>query len=166
MTSVYFPYFNENIAKNDSLSNILGINHIYEMKSTHDRIIECTSCIGKATDAEELDFDMVKKSIFEAVKQGDVDFVAHMGNENRQLIDVNDEEGKTIFHMAIECRQEEIYNLIYGLSEERRKEFGCSLTRYENDTSLLHSAGTLSPLSSFNHIQRCKFTNAKRAAMV
>lgn len=106
--------------------------------------------MGKATSTEQLDLAMVKNSIFEAVKQGDVDFVTHMCNENRQLVDVYDEEGRTIFHMAIECRQEEIFNLIFGLSDQLRKEFGRNFTFSKN--SMLHSAGNLPPPSLFNHI--------------
>ncbi|XP_004301352.1 PREDICTED: uncharacterized protein LOC101304778 [Fragaria vesca subsp. vesca] len=127
-----------------------GINLIHKTKSIHDQIVECIRYMGKATSTEQLDLAMVKNSIFEAVKQGDVDFVTHMCNENRQLVDVYDEEGRTIFHMAIECRQEEIFNLIFGLSDQLRKEFGRNFTFSKN--SMLHSAGNLPPPSLFNHI--------------
>ncbi|XP_050378532.1 uncharacterized protein LOC126795829 [Argentina anserina] len=132
------------------LCQLTGINRIRKIKSVHDQIVECICFIGK--ESENLNDEMVSKSIFEAIKQGDVDFVTHMCNENRQLIDVYDEEGKTIFHMAIECRQEEVFNLLFGLSEEMINEFGRT-TVVGTKNSMLHSAGTRPPLSSFNHIQ-------------
>ncbi|PRQ24768.1 putative ankyrin repeat-containing domain, PGG domain-containing protein [Rosa chinensis] len=125
------------------------------MKLIHMEILEFIRCIEgiKWEKLTEEQWKIVKTSIFRAVERGNVQFVTEIYNANRQIgmIRAKDKKGRNIFHVAIECRQINIYNLIYGLREEKRSNLGCTVT--SSNENMLHMAGKLSPLSQFNHIQ-------------
>ncbi|CAL8140116.1 unnamed protein product [Prunus armeniaca] len=103
-----------------NLLEILGINRIYEMKVTHTRIFEFLRHMSKAT-SNLTDVGCVHTAIFQAVERGHVEFISHICRENPNLWGITDTKGRTIFHFAIERRREKVYNLIYELSEKRRK---------------------------------------------
>ncbi|XP_062025828.1 uncharacterized protein LOC133742164 isoform X1 [Rosa rugosa] len=138
-----------------SLLDVLGINRIYEMKLIHVRMFEFIRCMGEATrnrdDLTLVQLNLMKKSIFEAIERGDLEFITRICKANAELVNILDEKGRSIFHFAIECRQEEIYSLIYGLGEEKRNLYGINTACFKN--SMLHAAGNLSPFSQSNHIQ-------------
>ncbi|XP_040367032.1 uncharacterized protein LOC112180383 isoform X3 [Rosa chinensis] len=138
-----------------SLLDVLGINRIYEMKLIHVRMYEFIRCMGEATrnrdDLTLVQLNLMKKSIFEAIERGDLEFITRICKANAELVNILDEKGRSIFHFAIECRQEEIYSLIYGLAEEKRNLYGINTACFKN--SMLHAAGNLSPFSQSNHIQ-------------
>ncbi|PRQ21022.1 putative ankyrin repeat-containing domain-containing protein [Rosa chinensis] len=133
-----------------------GIKSIYEMKLIHMQIVEFIRCIGKVIKWEELtevQWKIMRTSIFRAVERGNVQFVTEIYKAYSRIgmISAKDEKGRNIFHVAIECRQINIYNLMYGLREEKRSNLGCTVT--SSNENMLHMAGKLSPLSQFNHIQ-------------
>ena len=69
----------ENVVNIVSITYLLGINRIYEMKSTHAQIFEFIHGMGEATiKMEELtlaQLNQMDKSMFEAIEQGNVEFV-------------------------------------------------------------------------------------------
>ncbi|KAL6559085.1 hypothetical protein OROHE_006454 [Orobanche hederae] len=137
-----------------ALPRFLGIDQIYEKKFIHARILEVIQRMGKTTKEENLTDEqqnMVDKSIFRAIEQGHVDFVTEMFKENPDLTYAEDHENMSIYQYAIKCRQENIYNLIYDLEVERRKNLGVTLSKYGNN--MLHMAGTLSPIQRFEDTQ-------------
>ncbi|XP_024169645.1 uncharacterized protein LOC112176061 isoform X2 [Rosa chinensis] len=132
-----------------------GLHRIYLMKSTHKWIIQFLHCMGEATTVFGLtpdQYDMVTRSIFKAIEQGHHEFVIELCKANPQLLrDTCDEKGMTIFDFAIRYRQEEVYNLIYELEEEKRNDIGIRLVN--SDNSMLHFAADLFSFSYFDHIQ-------------
>ncbi|XP_040368005.1 uncharacterized protein LOC112180081 isoform X2 [Rosa chinensis] len=135
---------------------LLGIESIYEMKVIHLQILGFIRCMGEMIQPEkltEVQLEMAKKSIFLAVERGNVEYVTEIFKANRKvgMIRTKDEKGRNIFHAAIECRQINIYNLIYGLRKEKRSNLACTVT--SSHESMLHMAGKLSPLSQFDRIQ-------------
>lgn len=92
----------------------------------------------------------VKKAILRAVEGGQVEFIKEMCKVNPRLTLVTlDERGISMFAYAVKCRQEKVFNLIYGLSEYDRN-FIVGAADASNNT-ILHAAGSLS--AHLNHIQ-------------
>ncbi|XP_068304475.1 ankyrin repeat-containing protein ITN1-like [Pyrus communis] len=84
-----------------------------------------------------------------AVENGIVEVVTSLCKARPELLFVSyNKGGKTIFHHAIECRQEKVYSLIYGLRQ--RNLITTSLDNSGN--GFLHSAGMLSPLAKLDRI--------------
>ncbi|PRQ19198.1 putative PGG domain-containing protein [Rosa chinensis] len=124
------------------------------MKLKHLQINKFLLRMGEVVRYQNNPHDIVKKSMFAAIEKGHVEFVSYICRANKELIYIYDDVYETkgyIFHFSIECRQEKIYSLIYGLDKETRKKIGLAGT--ESMKSMLFSACLLSPESRLNHIQ-------------
>ncbi|XP_008230430.2 PREDICTED: uncharacterized protein LOC103329711 [Prunus mume] len=134
--------------------NLFGINHIYKMKWTHERISEilrsmCEAIKGKS--GKQLQGSVVQAAIFEAIKQGHVEFVHEIFRSNPAVGGLlTSENGKTMLQFAIECRQEKAYLFFYkftGIAPNL-------LVRIDQfSNTLLHAAAGLSPIEQLNRIQ-------------
>lgn len=100
-------------------------------------------------DAKQMEDGLVYEAIFHAVDHGNVEFIIAICQANPELMFSTDEMERTLFHLAIQCRQEKIYSLIYGLSI--RHALPNLVDKYNNN--LLHMAAMLSPLKRLNHIR-------------
>ena len=124
------------------------------MKVINAQMLKLINCMaegtGKMEDLTHVQYKFIKKSIFTAIEEGNVEFVTRLCKANRDLLHLRDEKERSIFHFAVECRQEEIFCLIHGLEKEKRNRFGFFVTNFQN--TLLHAAAQLSPLSQSNHI--------------
>ncbi|XP_024172321.1 uncharacterized protein LOC112178402 [Rosa chinensis] len=135
----------------------IGINDVYDMKSNHVRYNKLLACMGEVIKTMDeftppAQLNVVRKSVFKAIEQGHVEFVTHMCEANPTLVvDILDEDDKSIFQYAIECRQEKIYNLMYGLKRKKIEKIAHRVAKFNNN--MLHSVGNLSPLPPINHIQ-------------
>ncbi|ONI18737.1 hypothetical protein PRUPE_3G235600 [Prunus persica] len=119
----------------------------------HDRILQILRLMCDVVKHTNLDWKQtifVQKAILRAVEGGKVEFIKEMCKANpRILLTKMDERGRSIFLYAVECRQEKVFNLIYGLSEYDRNAI---LTRADDfNNTILHAAGSLS--GHLNHIQ-------------
>ncbi|CAL9014026.1 unnamed protein product [Prunus brigantina] len=129
------------------------INHIYKMKWAHERTSEIlySMCkVVKGKSLKQLQASGVQAAIFEAIKQGHVEFVREIIEANPLLINLTGENGKTIFQFAIECRQEKVYIFFYKCS---RIAPDLLVTIDQLRNTLLHAAASLSPVAQLNHIQ-------------
>lgn len=86
----------------------------------------------------------VHHAVLRAVERGIPEFVTSVCKANRELARNTTEMGRSIFHYAIECRQEKVYNLIYG---HDMKNAISTLTDSSNN-NMLHMAALLSPFST------------------
>ncbi|XP_048435251.1 uncharacterized protein LOC125474991 [Pyrus x bretschneideri] len=124
---------------------ILGIKRIYEMKIVHVNSLAFLklACeeINKDLEMHQMSYPNANCAIFEAVRNGNVEFITHICKANPELLWRTNDEGRCIFAFAIECRQEKIYNLLYGISAKERV---MQITDSESHTKL-HMAGLLSP---------------------
>ncbi|KAM0959071.1 hypothetical protein TB2_023906 [Malus domestica] len=129
---------------------ILGIKRIYEMKIVQVNALAFLKLIceeiNKDFDMQQMSYPSVRSAIFLAVRRGNVEFVTHICKANPELLMIGEYKG--LFHVVIECRQEKIYNLIYGISN--KDTITNSTDVYNN--SMLHMAGLLSPSAQRNQI--------------
>ncbi|XP_021815714.1 uncharacterized protein LOC110758214 [Prunus avium] len=133
--------------------NFFGINHIYKMKWTHTRTSEIlhSMCeVVKGKSLKQLRGSVVQAAIFEAIKQGHVEFVREISRANPVVITLIGENGKTMLQFAIECRQEKVYIFF---SELTRIEPLLLVKTDQFNNTLLHAAANLSPIAQLNHIQ-------------
>ncbi|PRQ56791.1 putative PGG domain-containing protein [Rosa chinensis] len=129
----------------------LGINNIREMKLIHVRSGEFLKLMCKMIkdfDRTEMQNACVSKALFQAVERGIPEFIIQVCKTKPELLWSTNEKKRSIFHFAIECRQEKIYNLIYGL---HMKDAFATLKDISNN-SLLHMAAMLSPFGQLNRI--------------
>lgn len=107
-----------------------------------------TAKVIKDLDAREMEDGLVYEAIFHAVDQGNVEFIKAVCQVNPEVICSTDEMKRTLFHLAIKCRQEKIYCLIHELSIKHA--LPNLVDKYNNN--LLHMAAMLSPLKRLNRI--------------
>ncbi|CAB4274427.1 unnamed protein product [Prunus armeniaca] len=143
--------FFQGVVKN--LLKLLGIHDLHEMRFHHDRILQILPLVcdvAKCTNLDSKQTDFVKKAILRAVEGGQVEFIKEMCKANPRFTLVTlDERGRSMFDYAVECRQEKVFNLIYGFSEYDRNAIVGTADVSHN--TILHAAGSLS--AHLNHIQ-------------
>ncbi|CAN6708877.1 unnamed protein product [Malus baccata var. baccata] len=129
------------------LSKFFEINRIRELKLIHVRSSQILVCmcdeIKQLTD-EEIRDGLVYEAVYSAVQNGIVEVVKPLCEARPELLFRGLEDGKNIFHYAVECRQENVYSLIYGVSQRNL----ITTLRDNSGNSILHYAGMLSPLAS------------------
>ncbi|XP_068302656.1 ankyrin repeat-containing protein ITN1-like [Pyrus communis] len=87
---------------------------------------------------------LVYEAVYSAVQNGTVEIVKILCEARPELLFRGLEDGKNIFHYAVECRQENVYSLIYEVGKRNL----ITTLRDNSDNSILHYAGMLSPLAS------------------
>ncbi|XP_048435245.1 ankyrin repeat-containing protein NPR4-like [Pyrus x bretschneideri] len=102
----------------------------------------------KDFDMQQMNSSPVRPSIFSAVSEGNVEFITRICKANPELVWSANHMSRGIFDFAIECRQEKIYNLLYGISA---KDWISNLVDH-SDNNKLHMAGLLSPRAQLNRI--------------
>ncbi|KAM1512689.1 hypothetical protein ACFX1Z_024220 [Malus domestica] len=95
-----------------------------------------------------MSYPTVNSAIFQAVSKGNVEFITQICKANPELLWSIDDKSRDIFDFAIQCRQEKIYNLIYGISAKD----SMTTTADTNFNNKLHIAGLLSPSAQLNRI--------------
>ncbi|XP_034203986.1 uncharacterized protein LOC117618520 isoform X4 [Prunus dulcis] len=129
-----------------------GINHICEMKLIHDRSLYILDhMVNKAVkdvDIQEREDGLVYEAVFQAVRRGIIEFVIRLCKVDPDVLWRNNSMGRNIFHYSIECRQEKVYSLIYGVRQ--RNLISTFSDAFGND--MLHLAGMLSPTEKLDRI--------------
>ncbi|BBG96522.1 Ankyrin repeat family protein [Prunus dulcis] len=130
----------------------IGINHICEMKLIHDRTLYILDhMLNKAVkdvDIQEREDGLVYEAVFQAVRRGIIEFVIRLCKIDPDVLWRNNSMGRNIFHYSIECRQEKVYSLIYGVRQ--RNLIATFSDAFGND--MLHLAGMLSPTEKLDRI--------------
>ncbi|KAM1491321.1 hypothetical protein PS1_023790 [Malus domestica] len=87
----------------------------------------------------------VYAAVYEAAENGIVELVVSLIKTKPDLLFIRS-SGRNIFHYAVECRQEKVYSLIYGVGKRNL------ITTFldESDNGMLHCAGMLSPSAKEN----------------
>ncbi|GKU96814.1 hypothetical protein SLEP1_g10006 [Rubroshorea leprosula] len=83
------------------------------------------------------------KAMFEATKQGIVEFVAELLKITQPLIFTENDYQRNVFMIAIQYRQERIFSLLYGINEEWTAHILNQTDICRNN--MLHVAGELAP---------------------
>ncbi|GKV49465.1 hypothetical protein SLEP1_g56215 [Rubroshorea leprosula] len=134
------------------LQNFSGIKQIYDLKLMHFyslEILRCTCNHFSTLKVLSLRSCGVVDAMFEATKQGIVEFVVELLKITQPLI-VTDIDDRHVFMIAIQYRQENIFNLLYGINEEWRARFLNWTDR--NWNNMLHVAGEIAPPSQLVRI--------------
>ena len=84
----------------------------------------------------------------EAAKVGNVEFLIILIRSYPDLIWQQDENNRSIFHIAILYRHENVFNLIYEIGTN--KNTIASYSTVDTNENLLHLAGHLAPLERLN----------------
>ncbi|KAB1206365.1 KN motif and ankyrin repeat domain-containing protein 2 [Morella rubra] len=137
------------LMSNQLLIKLLGIRHIYDMKVLHTqsrKLLELTCKEITSFDicrAKEDTFD----TIFRATREGIVEIVREMLRANPRLVEIKDEKSRTIFSLAVLCRQATIWNLLNGLpwKDQRLILFGPA---DDSGNTILHMAATVDHTST------------------
>ncbi|KAM2203940.1 hypothetical protein ACFX1S_023638 [Malus domestica] len=111
--------------------------------------------IKHLNDEEMADCDL-QEAIIQAVENGIAELVIPLCKARPELL-FSWIQRKHIFHHVVECRQEKVYSLIYGVGKRT------ILTTWmaDHNNSMLHFAGMLSPLAVWQslivlQVQPCK----------
>ncbi|KAM7263012.1 hypothetical protein ACFE04_000695 [Oxalis oulophora] len=136
-------------ANRQTLLEILGIEELYELKLNQLYAIEILNCMCQ--EIPPIIQSFVTSAFFRAIKHGTVELVAKLCKANPELLYLKNvkNDDRTIFSLAIQYRQENIFNLIYGL--KTRKDV---MTIYKDSSrnNMLHVAGLIAPPNQLAHI--------------
>ncbi|XWS44752.1 hypothetical protein CRYUN_Cryun15aG0074500 [Craigia yunnanensis] len=132
--------------------SVPGFTSIYELKLTHLQAKELLTCICREVSnlEDELKLEaLIKKALFEAVKQGIVEFVTKIMKHYPEVVWFYDEKDRNIFFVATAERQEKIFSLIYKMGAKKN-----SLATYwdKDFNNMLHQAAFLAPSSQLDRV--------------
>lgn len=85
--------------------------------------------------------------LFTAAELGNVEFIIVLIRSYPDLIWKVDEKSRSIFHVAVEHRQEKIFNLIYEIGSIKDL---IAAYKDESNNNMLHLAGNLAPANRLN----------------
>ncbi|CAN6708854.1 unnamed protein product [Malus baccata var. baccata] len=111
------------------------------------QILDCMCDVIKHSTIEEMKDSRVYDAIFVAVENGIVEVVTSVCKARPELLFAC-QGGRNIFHHAVECRQEKVYSLIYGVCQRNL----ITTLLDGSDNIMLHCAGMLSPLAKLDRI--------------
>ncbi|GLT97795.1 hypothetical protein SLE2022_153440 [Rubroshorea leprosula] len=127
------------------LQILFGIKQIYDLKLTHRHalLILHRMCNHVSTLKVQHHFDCgVVDAMLEATKQGIVEFLVELLKVSQPLI-YNNRDRRHVFMVAIQYRQENIFNHFYGIHEEWKALLLGQVDNKENN--MLHVAGEIAP---------------------
>jgi ankyrin repeat protein len=97
---------------------------------------------------DQFSSNMVQTLILEAAKVGNVEFLIILIRSYPDLIWQQNKNNMSLFHIAIEYRQESVFNLIYELGTNKNCLASCKT--FDTNENMLHLAGKLAPLDRLN----------------
>ncbi|XP_060676019.1 ankyrin repeat-containing protein NPR4 [Ziziphus jujuba] len=109
----------------------------------------CDYCLNNSDEENQSSTAEVANLLFDAAEAGNVDILIKLMHFNPDLLWVKDTERGTIFHVAVENRHEDIFNLLFELGAI--KDF---IAKHipSNDNNLLHFAAKLPPQKKLNTV--------------
>ncbi|ONI21680.1 hypothetical protein PRUPE_2G080700 [Prunus persica] len=121
------------------------------MKLIHARSQDILDYMGevlKHLGTQEMEECLVYAAIFRAVRSGIIEFIIRLCKVDPDILWRRNSMGRNIFQYSIECRQEKVYSLIYGVGQ--RNLIATFADASGND--MLHLAGMLSPTEKLDRI--------------
>ncbi|KAH1097726.1 hypothetical protein J1N35_014647 [Gossypium stocksii] len=129
-----------------------GFTSIYELKLTHLQARELLTCICREVPNLEDEIKreaVLRKALFEAVKQGVVEFVTEIMKHYPEVVWFYDDKDRNIFFVATAERQEKIFSLIYKMGAKKNS----LATHWDKDfNNMLHQAAFLAPSSRLDRV--------------
>ncbi|XP_026429575.1 uncharacterized protein LOC113325964 [Papaver somniferum] len=135
-----------------NLIKVPGIKQIYLQKLAHIQAIELLKCIcakiSLMSNNDILQFFLNSNILSTAAKFGIVEIVIEcIQTFPDQIWFIFD--GRSIFHIAVEHRKEKIFNLMYGMSAQKKI---LASWRVESNNNILHLAAKLAPASQLHTV--------------
>ncbi|GLT97829.1 hypothetical protein SLE2022_153750 [Rubroshorea leprosula] len=127
------------------LLNFFGIKQIYDLKLRHLYTLEILRCMCNHVSTFKVQhFGKcgVIDAMFEGTKQGMVEFVIELLKVTQPNLYPN-ADGRSVFTVAIQYRQENIFNLLYGLNVSWTAKILNRIDKKGN--SVLHVVGEIAP---------------------
>ncbi|KAA8545114.1 hypothetical protein F0562_019898 [Nyssa sinensis] len=129
-----------------------GIKEVQQKKLLHMQALKLVRCLWEQVlllDDSQIG-DLLRspsRLLFVAVEFGNFEFIVELIRSYPDLIWKVDEQSRSIFHIAVEHRQEKIFKLIYDIGAHKDL-----ITSYKNKNSsnMLHLAGKLAPSNQLN----------------
>ncbi|KAJ4838248.1 hypothetical protein Tsubulata_011318 [Turnera subulata] len=140
------------LAQKPSAFPIPAIKHMYNLKLIHVQAHELLCCIcQQISTLPRAEFEKlgVYKAVFNAVKNGIVEFITEMIKHYPDIIWIEDELERGIFLYATLQRQEKIFSLIYKMGAKKNS-IATSWDRQHNN--ILHQAAFLAPSSQLDRV--------------
>ncbi|GKV49456.1 hypothetical protein SLEP1_g56206 [Rubroshorea leprosula] len=132
------------------IDNKIFVKEIYDLKLTHLRVREILRFMCDYISTLKVKSLLncgVVDAMFEATKQGIVEFVVELLKVSQPFI-FRDNDGRHVFMIAIEYRQENIFSLLYGIHGGWKAYI---LNQTDGDgNNMLHLAGELAPSSQLD----------------
>ncbi|KAJ9162721.1 hypothetical protein P3X46_022477 [Hevea brasiliensis] len=125
---------------------------IKDMKMRHAQALHLLKLLFKEIPSirnEELKNLRFNLIVYDAIKNGLVEFIQELITSNPELVWRVDNMGRTLFAYAILLRQEKIFSLIYGLGEKRRT---IMTKRDVFGNNFLHLAAKLPPAFQLDRV--------------
>ncbi|XP_016493496.1 uncharacterized protein LOC107812838 isoform X2 [Nicotiana tabacum] len=121
------------------------------------KLAECLCEKIESLSHEEV-VSIVSRPLLEAARYGSYELVEIIVRKFPSLVHFTDRSGKNIFHIAIEHRCENVFNLVYQMSQHRHQ---LMISIDSSRNTMLHLAGKLAPQNKLNlvsgpalHMQR------------
>ncbi|KAM5580892.1 hypothetical protein ABKV19_010216 [Rosa sericea] len=135
-----------------NLCELSGINRIYQMKLLHQILDRMCEPLKQDKDQDKFrQRKLVEKALLKAVERGHAPIISHILKSDRSFCLITNEHNKTIFQLAAEHRQENIFNLLYGFEEWEIKDIVGMKDKFGDN--MLHAVGKFSLLTQIDHIR-------------
>nr|DAD22446.1 TPA_asm: hypothetical protein HUJ06_023909 [Nelumbo nucifera] len=108
--------------------------------------------VGDEYDVDDKDMKaLIIDALFRAVQKGNVDFIVEILRYRPRIAQLKNNEGMTLFHEAIRCRKDKIFQLINDFDIPTGPAVGDYRDRKTNNNAL-HLVAELPPVQRRNHI--------------
>ncbi|XP_040369853.1 uncharacterized protein LOC112185062 isoform X2 [Rosa chinensis] len=144
----------QNEEKNQKHLNRKGINRAYQMKLLHHQALEILDRMCEPLRKVKLKVAqkmLVEKALFKAVERGHAPIISHILKSDPSFWRITNEHEKTIFRLAAEHRQDNIFSLLNEFEKENRKYIVGMQDKFGDN--MLHAVGKLSQLTQIDHIR-------------
>ncbi|KAB1201229.1 hypothetical protein CJ030_MR0G004587 [Morella rubra] len=128
-----------------NLHKLLGMSHIYDMKSLHAQSRELLELTCQKIRPMDILYDSgigFSDALFRATREGIVEIVSGALKANPRLVEKKDEKSRTIFSFAVLCRQARIWKLLNGLPRKFKDQILLG-TADGSGNAILHMAATV-----------------------
>ncbi|KAM1716221.1 hypothetical protein FF2_023656 [Malus domestica] len=142
-----------------NLQTLLGIDRIYEMKLVHERVQQFLSLIFKDVGIGQMSHcnrREIEEVLCVATEQGHAEYITYfLRYFPIYLLGVKNKKNQNLFHIAAECRQYNVYNILCEFVRKLDKDYSKEIMKHKDslNNNMLHTVARITPLSQIDHIQ-------------
>ncbi|KAM1954500.1 hypothetical protein EV1_023665 [Malus domestica] len=142
-----------------NLQTLLGIDRIYEMKLVHERVQQFLSLIFKDVGIGQMSHcnrREIEEALCVATERGHAEYITYfLRYFPFYPLGVKNKKNQNLFHIAAECRQYNVYNILCEFVRKLDKNVQRIIMKHTDnlDNNMLHTVARITPLSQIDHIQ-------------